>query len=378
MKLWPFIPNELEESLQFRTDVRMSRDGELRDSLKDATQVLTLKYTAEDALAARLEGLFRSNISGEWYVPLWQDMTVSSSAISAGSSSLAVEEPADFRSGGKAAIINTDQSWEVVDVESVSSGVLELAGSDVVAANYPAGSAIVPVVTCLCPQGLQRAIRFAVTGFTVSFVSVEPVNLEADDLPNFDGYDVLDEPPVVFSDLGGSLSQMMDFIDNGFGAFKLETEETYSRWRGTVGFGDYDRGVRWSRRQFLHRMRGKDRPFLLPTWKNDLAIVSNALAGSAILTVQRLTDTASDLVGRYIQIDTGSGFLYRKINSASVGASSIALTLNTSHGQPLFTDMVGSFMHLVRFDQDSFDIVHTRSSDGFFSNFQASVVEVPE
>lgn len=377
-KLWPFIPTSIEESLQFKTDVRMARSGEIRDSLKDATQILTLNYTAQDKLAARIEGLFRTNISGRWYVPLWQDMSVTTSAISAGATSVDVEEPADFRVGGRAAIIRDDQLAEIINVGSVASEVLDLAGSETVSNSYPAKSIVVPLVTALCPQGLQRSIKFAVTDLSLSFISIEPVDLSEDLLPSYDGYPVLDDPSVLLSDLAGSLTQQMDFIDNGFGSFKLETDETYSRWRGSVGFADYTRQERWERRQFLHLVRGKDSPFLLPTWKNDLDIRSQASPSSSQLVIQRLSDTASNLAGRYIQIDTGSGFIYRKVNSASVGSSTITLTLNATHGQTVTTDMVGSFMHLVRFDQDSFDIEHMRTVDGFFSNFSASVVEVPE
>lgn len=375
-KLWPFLPSSIVESLQFYTDVRRARSGEIRDSLKDATQTLTLNYVSQDREAARIEGLFSSNIADEWYVPLWHDMVRTNAAISAGSSTIEVGEFADFREGGRAAIIASDSLREVINIDTVGSGILTLPSGEDTENSYSAGAAVVPLVAALCPSGLQTSVKFAVTAYSVKFVSIEPVNLEAALLPTFNGFDVLEDPSVLLSDLGGSVSQALDFIDNGFGAFKIETQETYKRWRGTVSFADYTREERWERRQFLHRMRGRDRPFLLPTWKDDLAIASSASSGSSSLVIQKLTDTSSVLVGRYIQIDTGSGFIRRRINAASIGSTTITLTLSASHGQTILPSMVASFMYLVRFDQDSFEIDHVRTVDGFFSSFQASVLEV--
>lgn len=374
-KLWPFIPATVSEVLEFGTDVRRARDGEFRDSLKDATQKLTFNYTMLDAEAARAEGLFRSQITGEWFVPLWHDATFTDEGISAGQDFLMVEDFADYRVSGKAAIIKGDQEWEVVDVATYSSGQITLSGT--VSASYSGLVAIVPLVTGIAPSGLQRGHHAAYVTISIAFVLTQPADLAADDLPNFGSYDVLPDPSVVMSALDGSLSQALDFIDNGFGAYALETIETFSRWRGTIGFADYTVTDRWDRRQFLHRIRGKDRPFWLPTWKDDLALISGALSGSNQLVVNEVTDTPADLIGRAIQIDLGLTQIYRTITAASAGVNSITITLNTTHGQAITTSMDVSFMHLVRFDSDTFDITHRRTGDGFLSSFQAPVVEVP-
>lgn len=370
--LWPFKPNTLSEILEFGTDVRRTKDGEFRDSLKDGVTKLQLGYTKKDIEAADLEIEFRRNLTGTFYVPLWYDASTLGSALSGGESSLTVDELGDWRDAGRVAIINGD-AGEVLEIASHSGGTLSLTGT--VASAWPVGSQIVPVVEAYAPDGLQKSFRVNVTDFNVTFVSIEAADLAADNYSNFGSYDVMSDSPAMISSLDGSVKQLMDFIDDGFGAYALVTDESYDRWRGTVAFAEYTRAARWARRQFLHRVRGKDRPFWLPTFKTDLEVDELGLSGSTNLDCVNSVTTPAQLVGRSIAV-FGPTTSYRSISSVAIVSGQIRITQNTTNGQSIQAGTPISFMNLVRFDTDRFEINHQFTSDGFFSTFSAPVVEV--
>jgi hypothetical protein len=378
--LWPHVPTLVAETLEFATDVRQAYNGEFRDSLKKATQKLQLDYVLREAEAARMEGLFRSAPLGQWYVPIWPDATRFVGTVSAGASSIAgIEGDADYRAGGKAVILDSDQKAEVIDVLNVSGSTLNVDGT--VAASYTGTEnnplIIAPVRTCIAPTGLSLSVRIGVTDASIVFISIEPADLADTGLfPTLGSYDVVNDPSFVNTPLDGSITQELDFIDNGFGAYALESIEQYKRRRSSLALYDVSYADRWARRKWLHRIRGRDRPFWLPTWKNDLRVTTQAGAGASTLVVAKTTTLASDLIGKGVYIDAPAGAIARTIVNATIGSTTNTLTLNATHGILVPVTSRVSLMPLVRFDTDVIELEHINSRDGFITSFNATVVEV--
>lgn len=375
---WPYIPSSITETMKFATDVRRARSGEFRDSLHDATQILSYGYTEVGARESTIEQLFRTNISGTWSIPIWHDMTILQSGADYGDTSIAVSS-GDYREGGLAVIWSSDGEWEVVNIESYASGVITLPSGEFVTQDYPAGTLVAPVLTAIAPNGLSRDIKIGVTDLTVVFYVTDPTDLAAANYTTHLGFDIVNDSPSVPGNLSGSLSQLLDFIDNGFGSFALVTDETYSRWRGTLEFSDADVEDRWARRQFLHRCRGRDRPFWLPTHKEDLLLNGTHTAGDTTISFQasRIAD-ASALIGRYLFFQNPSGsFAVRQVTNVS-GTGPYTLTINSGLSFALPAGSIVNFAHLVRFDADSFELLHRRTADGWFTSVAGVVAEVPE
>lgn len=379
--LWPHVPSEFRETLETFTDVRRTQTGEFRDSLKDPTQIFTLSHSFLDAEAARADGLYRSNPTGTWYVPVWCDATRFVGTITSGATSISVETDADYRAGGKAVVLLSDQVAEVVDVSSASGGTLNLSGG--VSRTY-VGTAGLPVIvapvrTCYAPAGFDRSDVYGLATMSIRFIATDNTDLAAAIYPTHRTYDVVTDISVVFSALQGGMSQAVDFIDNGFGTYDVETLETYSRARGTLALVDVSYTDRHAQRTWLHRARGRDRPFWISTWKNDLPLRDAVTAVATSIKVQKTTPTLSEMVGRSIQFRLTDGTLIQRqvTGAAAVGGDGTSMFLTISAtGQAVPTSAVVSLLTLVRFDTDQIELTHMNTGDGFLTHFSAPVLEV--
>lgn len=372
--LWLFKPNTISERLMFRTDVRSTRSGEVRESLKDGSQVFTLGFNNRDGQASLIQQAILENITGEWSMPLWSNITRSAIGINSGATSIVAETDSDYRVGGQLVIISPDGSYEILEVNAVNPGVIDV--TEPVVGDYPEKSIIAPMGEFIIPFGLNQDLTLTRTVMNIEFYRTDPEDLSQDNYPDFEGFDILTDSTVVIGSLSGGLRQKLDFIQNGFGVYALEEIENYVRWRATIGYIDSTYSDRWSRVQFMHRMRGKDRPFWLPTWKNDLKVVASSPAGVSTISVDLITETPSTLVGRKLQIIISGDVIYRTIQSAFISGDSIVLSLDQNHGITITDSAKVSFMRLVRFDTDVFEIRHQIVPHGFVSSFTAPVIEV--
>lgn len=369
---WPFLPSTIKESLAFKTDVRRAYSAESRDSLRDAVQSLELHSLMLDQEASKALELFRSNPVGSWYVPVWFDMSIAGT-IAAGATSITVDTNADYRVGEKAIIWTDYATFELVDVSAVGTGSITVSA---VVGSYTE-PAVAPVRECIATSGLSSIVRPTFREISVPFLSLTAVDLAATTYPTVGGFQVLTDPSVVVQDLAGGISQALSLVDNGFGAFEIIATESYVRPRATVGFLDYLTATRWARRRWLHDMRGRDGAFFLPSWKADLVLTAAAASGDLTITVADVLPSAAAYIGRYIQIDVDGTYVHRQITAASAVAGVATLTISAP-GITVPTSAVLSFLDLVRFDTDQFDMQHDRAVQGFMSSFSAIVVGVQQ
>jgi len=372
--LWPFIPSTIGETLKFNTDIRMTSTGEFRDSLHAATQIMTFNHAVNPrSTATRIEQTFRHNIAGNWLVPIWHFATELTSGADYADTTITVDS-ADYRAGGQALIYEGPNKYELVDIETYAAGVITLPSGDFISQDYAAGSWVCPVLPAIVPNGLGRGIGINRVDYSLTFYVTESVDLAAANYTTYGGYDGIDDDITVSEMLDGGLRQKLDFIDNGFGRFELVQDETYSRWRGTVRYTDKTHATRWARRQHLDRCRGRDRPFLLPTFNADLLLGENR--GPSPYSTVRINDDyivdPASVVGRRVYLAVGGASAFSSIASISLGVITLPapITITASLGDPM------SFAHLVRYDTDVFELIHARTSDGWLSSFSASVLEV--
>lgn len=368
---WPYVPGTVLEHLAFYTDVKQTYLGEDREGITDAIQSFEFTHRLQDFEGAQSQELFRTNPLGQWYVPVWHDMTVPVD-VSAGATSIAVNTDADWRVGDKAIILLDNQNWELVDVSSVGSGSISV--SAVVGAY--AGATVAPVRLCYATAGLTTSSDQTVVDVSVKFQVIDAVDLSNNPYSLLDGFYVVTDPPDVVSPVSGGIAQAFQLIDSGFGAFEPAPQEGYVRPRYMVSFQDWDDTVRWNRRRWLHAVRGRDAPFLLPSFKNDLQVQTGVAAGSVSLQVSHVLQSSADYAGRYIVVDNGIDPLSpTKITSASVAGGIATLTLPALAVDVPTTSIV-SFMNIMRLDTDVIDITHSNLMDGILSAFQAVTLGV--
>lgn len=378
--LWPHIPNEIVEIIRFQSDIKTCRTGEFRDGLRLATTELNYGCQLSDAEAARAAGLFRSDPSQEWYVPLYTEMTFLAADVTALDTTVTVDADADWIVGGQAAIVETDQKAEVLTINDLTGSTLEFTTGVVDSYDGDAVNPLIvaPVRTCLATTALGQNLRIGITGVSMRFTSVEPNDIQENPYTLLGDYGVFSDDRVVAGSAQGFLGQTFDLINEGFGDYHLEDVENYSRYRTVLNVVLKTQAQRHDFRKWLHFVLGKTEPFWLPTWKNDLAIQASALAASSVIRVADTTPVPNDLTRLGVAISFGSTVLYRSIDSVVDGGTYHDLTLNTTHGVDIPDTATVSLMHLVRFDTDTFQFNHNFTKNGYISFVNCPVIEVDE
>lgn len=373
--LWPFIPTSVMETLTFRTDVRRTREGEFRDSLSDATQEFKLNYAAHDTDASPIEILYRARPYNLWHVPVWPDMELKN-GLASGTTTINVEtDTADYRAGGKACIIKSQTEFELVDVDSVGAGTITLSSATTV--DFVGEVAVAPARAAYAPEGLQTGEGINITEFSIGFIVAEPVDLSADNYTNYGDYDLITDSPDATSELSGSLSQQIDWIANGFGAFQPAEFETYVRRRGTFSYTDVTRAERWARRELLHRLRGKDRPFWLPTFKRDMTIYEYRDPTFDSIRINPTFIEKDDLVGMHIMVEHTDGtYECHEVSGVIDGGDYLEVGFVGNLTSDVYPGALVCFVYLMRLDQDEIKLEHIRSCDGFVTSVSSSCVEV--
>lgn len=379
--LFPYAPVTLTETIRSYTDVRKTAEGEFRDSLAEPTYILGMEITALHAEAARLEGLYRSDPIADWYVPLWQDASFYETAISISQTVFAVDTNADYRVGGLVMIRQNDQLHEVLTVLTAIAGTLTTTTGAVNA--YPGTiwdpTIIAPVVTGVAPGSLTRQDKEVITGFSIVFECPDALDIAATTYPVHRTYDVVADETIVMGRLAGAVMQKLHQVRNGFGHIDLIEDEEYQRASWTMSMFDTTQAARWTRRKWLHRARGRDMPFWVPTWKNDLPLDAAVASAAVTAVVQRVSPVVADYIGRSIQFLLADGTaIYSEITGAIVNGGDTNLVDLTiaAPGTDIPATSIVSWMHLCRFDTDQIKIKHKQGAFETHSSLSAPVIEV--
>ena len=375
-EVWRWWPQSIAETLEFETDVRMARSGEWRDSLKDATQFLTLGHALRHAQAETMIETVRANALGEWLVPEWPNATMNTGTLASAATVIPVAIPDAYGVGqGVFVGINPD-TWEERAVASVGASTITLTAG---LSRAYVGSTVRPVVVapllrCIAPGGVEFATSYPLQGLSARFMSIEPVDLAANPYATHAGLPVVTDGRVPFQPLAGGLNQASDLFASGFGAYALQAVETYTRRRGAVSWYDKSHAARWARRGFLHFLRGRDGAFWLPTGQNDLPLLSPIASGAMNITGRPCLSNAA-MAGRLIVISEGGLSVARAVSGAS-GTTSQSLTI-AAPGVAFTADATVSFAVKSRLDVDQVQIAYQFAAGGLAATCAAPVVEVP-
>ncbi|MCG7520846.1 hypothetical protein [Ruegeria sp. Ofav3-42] len=373
--LWPFVPQvNSSEVLAYKTDIRFDPEGEMRDSLGEMRQTLEYVFLLDDAGRARATELYRSNPLGEWLLPVWQECTLLDGAIPAAATAISVNTSADYRQSSLAVAHQSETVFSVLDVDQVNPGELVLSnpvGQDL-SGSGGEPIAVAPVRTVLIRGGLRERRRYkGLTEFSVTFEVQDALGAPAVLYPLYGGLQVMTDPSVSISPLGGGVAQAARYLDSGFGGLVAVDVRNFPESTSTVSFQDATPETRWKRKQWFSSVRGRDSAFWLPSWAEDLSLVQGVSAASNSITVRPVMPNIQDYVGRHILIDDGE-FIFRKVTSVGTSGDNHRLFLS-----PLGRDVLKaeiSFMKKVRLDADR---VEFRQADGFITRMECPVREVP-
>lgn len=358
-ELWSYpalVP--LEEVIEWRTDLLSARAGEQRIALRTAPRsVLTIRSRLRYPGMADAIERARAGFAQAWRVPLWH-MAAPVGSLAAGATMIAVNTTlADYRVGGHALIMDIGpqafERAELVEIASVNPGEIGLQAP--LAGSFEHAS-LAPVQEAVLTGAPEISRRRASQGdVTVEFTLVGGNDYPASDLPQYQGRDVLTRAPVVTRPVASNIAQAVTYVDAELGGIAVEPQREIIARGEVVTLSDRRLAQAWARRQWLLSLRGRQRPFWMPTWGRELRLRA-AITGSEALIAPIAALPA--YVGRHIAIELPDALHFREVIGAVQDGDDHRLTLSdgVSGGVP-----VGTLLHwmpLVRLDTDRVELAH--------------------
>lgn len=237
----------------------------------------------------------------------------------------------------------------------------------------------VPVYSMISPAPQFRVDlpSFSMTsvsgGFQLNLIGSQVRDVLRPDQANaptlIDGMLLLDIRPLADDDVNEAFNQNMVWLDNG-----IANPEPRTSWYAPFVSGD--------RRFLVHRplgfdvwraiaanLKGRQNPFLMPTFRNDLPVIVQPALGATEFKTNTLQffDYWRSPAWRYVRIQSDAGVIYRRINEVLanydvVSGEPVSLTVKLASsigaGAGANTNMVVSFVNTCRLDSDEIVIDH--------------------
>lgn len=368
----------IEEALEFKTDVMESYNGsEQRVRVRNlARQLFEMNFVeSRDQARSTMINTVMGHQGKFYAIPLWhfsrnllQDAAINDTTIFVDTTF------ADFRSTTAEqeylVILYRDfNDFEIAQVAlgGVSSGQIDLERE--LQQNHNALETAViplqimlaqdPVEWSLSPNGVIRA--------NMKLIAEEVTDLSITDgeltiyrgLPVFTGFNFVDET------LDEGVQAKYELFDTGSGIFDAIERRDVPEYRSQKGFETQTAEDSWDLRRLLYAMRGQQRTFWMPTWRNDFQVVDVINDTDVSMTVadaghRRFIGTQEPLSSIMILLPDGTQY-FREITGMTAGGPgeeviaftpSLGVTLN-----PEDIYMV-SYMYRARFGSDRIGIRH--------------------
>jgi hypothetical protein len=363
----PQLP--ITEELEWVTDVLEARDGtEQRVRVrKDPRQRMTMTYLLADReqLQFALHTLF-GQAGRSFAVPTWWDFRPLLADVSVGATSIPIDPTsADFRAPGFAILWRSPQDFEVVEINSIGAASLELLRPTEKA--HPAlGTSVMPIQTCFARPEISTPRR----GNNVTTIEATWEATGWRDRASDGSFETYKSLPVVVGtnflaseELDESLFARQDRLDSIAGAFRV-ARRAFPLLRSQRRWEPESVEEVWALRQILHALRGRQRAFWLPTFREDFELLATISGASTALTVrnseyERFLGAQAPWADIEIVLHNGTTYR-REIVSSQTDAPNEQLNIDTPLGVSVTVAEVKRISYLLkmRLDTDTVQLTH--------------------
>jgi len=354
------------ERLEWKTDVLLAYGGsEQRVALRQTPRrSIEFGFLSGDATKRRvLEAQIWANGAQSWQLPIWTDAAPSTAAIISGATTIAVDTTyRDFIAGGQALLL-TDNSSLVVDIDSLTGSQLNLSAP--VTGIWPIETMIIPVRPAhLEPsQSVSRFTGDSVYGsarFLLDDISsVTPAAPAA----TYRSYPVLTISSNWTQDLTTEYQRKLDVVDFGNGGIYRDDESGLPVLVQSHVWALEGRAAIYAFRRWLYARRGRLSALWIPSFMPDVVLVApvDSAAVQFDVAFAGYTDLYSQSINRRdlrIELVDGSVFYRRIIASSVVDANTEQLTINSALGVDVAPSDIAriSFMMFGRLDTDAVEL----------------------
>jgi len=267
------------EGIVWSTDIMESRDGTEQRVRRRNRPRQQFEVTAKISIneLSRADNLLYGWRQRTWGMPNWTETRIAASAT-AGDLFIDVDTKfADFRVGSLAIIWQHDRKFQAVIIDSITD--IQLTISDELNENYTNAN-VMPVHLCRMIANPSRSTNGANAFLNFSYEVLDNVEIlsSLDTQPFGDGIEVyLEEPLLLPNFIRDQYNQQINVVDYG-----SNRPEFYAPWiypKIVREFGLLLDGLEEVSifKEWLYRRAGKAIPFYMPTFENNMRLLSTGL-----------------------------------------------------------------------------------------------------
>lgn len=373
----PENDDEFIEELEFGTDVIPSLDGsEMRPSYrKRPRQFFEYDYRLfeideDGGERQKIQNMLFGWQSRTFGLPVWFFETFTTQIVSAGATSIQVDSTdyRDFRIGGYACVIVDEFTFDVLEIDSLTSSSITLVAPTI--NGYPVGTSVYPLRLAegassisgsrYPVNAMDTAIRFRVTENDVDLADVSAFS-------SFNSKVLFDDENGILGSTSREAFEQEDFnLDNRTGLVKRTSDWTRHKPVRDKTFFAKGFSDRWDLRQVVYALRGQQISFYLPTKKPDLEVLSDLVSSTNTMSVRNdgytkfVASKQPRNVIRIVFVD-GSPAILRTITSSSeVDVDEETLIVDSPWSSTITPAEIErvEFVEKMRFDSDSIRFRH--------------------
>lgn len=380
MTLWPFCPvPQFSESLAWSSGVLGTYEAEQRQRFTDAPrQMLAYPFAMNFRQLERAKLLMENGAAADWQIPVWAERQ--RITLNSGAGSIPIDTTtSDYRAGGEAMLWQSDERYEVVAVDAVNAGSLDIAGTTFY--GYANGF-VSPVRTARCVDGLDasRTVQ-KITPVSTDWIVYDNCDLsDAGLYATYRGHPVItDCPRIGDGSFNERISREQDAVDNGLATPFFDPVTNRPTRTGALGWMPRTRAELWDLRTFLHALYGRQKGFWNPTWTRGIELLSAVGPSDTSITIRsvglNLIAEAGDLM-----LQTKAGVKhFLQYTSVTPSGSTEVLALSGAAGFSVAPGDVKTLcrMHFSRLAQDRIEITHQHTGRGQISTIVVDTEEAP-
>lgn len=375
--LWPFPPNwrsGVTERLSWLTDVHISRSGvEQRQSKRlSPRREFEFKVNPVRNIRSYFDQWLHRISDERCLLPLWHDLGVLTASAASGTSAIPVStDYTEFMAGGLAVLYADAFTFEVVEITAVNSGSIAI--TTPLAREWPAGANVMPVRKAwLDPEVRHVALSSRVGEATVAF-TLDGTNDfvgGAESLTVYQGYPLFTLEPNRQEDLEIQFVHSMEELDGTLGLIRRFDEVGRSFQTQFYNWTATGRAQHYQLRQLLYRLKGRQKAFWMPSFNEDVVLARPLQAGESLVSVGQIGYRAlgGPIAGRDRLAIRGDDSVLHPVaingTSAGLGPGEERLNLSAPVGFTASAGATGSFVSIMRLENDVIEMQHHADSMG--------------
>lgn len=347
------------ETWEFLTDISQAFDStEERLVLRELPRVTwAYSYVVAKGDMPKLFNLFYGAMRKTWAIPLWSEGQ-SLGVLASGLTEIScVTDIYTFTDKSLALLWQSEEKWQVVEVESVSETGLTLSANTTLSFT---AARLYPIKIGFISGSVERTVGPLHTIVDVTYIVDELPEITEITSNTFLGYDINFDCLLLNGDsLDMSFDQQQDIIDFTVGTQVQRTtwsKPTYTKPMRKILKGQQQL-YEW--KQWLMRRLGAYRPFFMPTYERNLRVAN---IGAITNTLIVIDDGSFDFAANRLNLAIKANGAWQAVQATSVTRSSatrIQYTLATSLNISASTIQLVSYLGLYRLATDQVEFTYS-------------------